>query len=79
MIAEDILIQKINALPPEKIDEVIDFVDYLAERESIGKKAERTALISAYAAENAGTEFDLDEELEQAGIDSLLAIDEAPQ
>jgi len=79
MIAEDILIQKIIALPPEKIDEVIDFVDYLAESESISKKAERTALISAYAAENAGTEFDLDEELEQAGIDSLLAIDEAPQ
>jgi Protein of unknown function (DUF2281) len=79
MIAEDILIQKINALPPGKINEVIDFVDYLAKRESTDRKSERAALISAYAVENAGTEFDLNEDFESAAIDSLLAIDEAPQ
>ena len=31
--------------------------------------------IAAYAAEMAGTEFDLDPELERAGIDSLTAMD----
>jgi ADP-dependent phosphofructokinase/glucokinase len=79
MIAADILMQKINALPPEKIEEVIDFVDRLTERGSNGKSAERAALISAYAEVNAGTEFDLDEELERARIDSLHAIDEVSQ
>ena len=77
MIAEDILIQKINALPPEKIDEVIDFVDYLTESQTW--RSERTAAIATFAAEFAGTEFDLDEELEAAGVECLLAIDEAPR
>jgi hypothetical protein len=31
--------------------------------------------IAAYAAKTAGTEFDLDPELEQAGIDHLMAQD----
>ncbi len=79
MIAEEILIQKINALPPEKIGEVIDFVDYLADRESKERKTERAAQIASYAAENGGTEFDLDEELERAGVDNLLAIDEGSE
>ena len=77
MIAEDILLRKVNALPPGKIDEVIDFVDSLTE--SSTWRAERTADIAAFAAEFAGTEFDLDEELEAAGVECLLAIDEAPQ
>lgn len=77
MIAEDKLIQKINSLPPGRIVEVIDFVDFLAGRESSVLKADRAAVISAYAAETAGTEFDLDEELEQAGIEHLTSIDEA--
>ncbi len=33
MIAEDKLIQKINNLPPGKINEVIDFVDFLLQKE----------------------------------------------
>ena len=37
------------------------------------------ASIAAFASEFGGTEFDLDGELEAAGIESLLAIDEAPQ
>ncbi len=35
----------------------------------------RHEAIAAYAAEMAGTEFDLDPELEAAGIESLLKID----
>ncbi|MFN0279678.1 MAG: DUF2281 domain-containing protein [Pyrinomonadaceae bacterium] len=79
MIAEDILIQKINALPPDKIGEVIDFVDFLANRGTAGWRAERTAEIAAYASEFGGTEFDLDEDLEAAAGECLLAIDEASQ
>ncbi len=37
------------------------------------------AQILAYAAENAGTEFDLDEALETAGVECLVSIDEAHQ
>ncbi len=77
MIAEDKLIQKINALPPNKIDEVIDFVDFLAGRDAASLRAERTAEIAAFAAEFGRTEFDLDEELEAAGVECLLSMDEA--
>ena len=79
MIAEEKLIRKINSLPPGKIEEVINFIDSLAESGSSNRDAQRFALISAYAVENAGSELDLDEVLEDAGIEALLAIDEAPQ
>ena len=79
MITEDRLIEKINNLPPGRIDEVIDFIDALAARGSSDQKSERFTMIAEYAAENGGTEFDLDEELENAGVDVLLAIDEAPR
>ena len=79
MIAEDTLIRKVNALPPGKIDEVIDFVDFLASREATAWRAERMASIATFATEFGSTELDLDEELEAAGIESLLAIDEAPR
>ena len=79
MIGEDILIRKVNALPPGKIDEVIDFVDFLASRDAKALRTERTASIAAFAVEFGGTEFDLDEDLESAAIDELLAIDEAPR
>ncbi|MFN0277298.1 MAG: hypothetical protein ACKVRN_01720 [Pyrinomonadaceae bacterium] len=78
MIAEDILIKKLNALPSGKINEVIDFVDFLASRETKWR-AERTASIASFASEFGGTEFDLDEELESAGVECLLATDEAPR
>ena len=62
MIAEDILLQKVNALPPGGIEKVIDFVDYLALSDATAWRAERTASIAAFAAEFGGSEFDLDEE-----------------
>ena len=79
MIAEDRLIEKINNLAPGRIDEVIDFIDSLAARDASDQKSERFTMIAEYAAENGGTDFDLDEELENAGVDALLAIDEAPR
>ncbi len=75
MIAEENLIRKINDLPPGKINEVIDFVDFLAARESTVHKTELAAMIAAYADDNARTEFDLDEDLENAGIEHLMTID----
>lgn len=77
MVVAEALIKKISTLPLAKIDEVNDFVDFLAEREAVSQRSERAAMIAAYALENAGTEFDLDEDLENAGIEHLLAIDEA--
>ena len=77
MIAEDILLRKVNALPPGKIDEVIDFVDFLASREATPFRAERTTSIATFAAEFGGTEFDLDVEFEATAVEALLAIDEA--
>jgi Arc/MetJ-type ribon-helix-helix transcriptional regulator len=40
---------------------------------------QRRLMIASYAAENAGTEFDLDETLETAGVDHLLTTSEAAQ
>jgi hypothetical protein len=79
MIAEEILIRKVNALPPGKIDEVIDFVDFLVSREATAWRAERTASIAEFAAQFGGTEFDIDEDLEAAAVDDLLAIEGAPR
>lgn len=78
MVVAETLIKKISTLPVAKIDEVNDFVDFLAEREAASQRSERAAMIAAYAAENAGTEFDLDEDLENAGIELLLTTDEDP-
>lgn len=79
MNALEIVSEKINALPPSKVAEVIDFIDFLAQREKSQQKAERYNLISQYAQENAGGEFDLDAELEQSGVENLLQIDEINQ
>lgn len=68
MTEQEVLIEKINALPPTKIAAVSDFVDSIAERPS------REAVyrsIAEYAAEFGGTEFDLDPALEQAGLECL--------
>ena len=78
MVVEESLISKINTLPPSKISEVVDFVDFLTGRESNVWKAERSASIAAYASEFGGTEYDLDEALEAASVETLLAIDGEP-
>jgi hypothetical protein len=77
MISQDLILQKLNSLPPQKVDEVIDFIDFLAEKESTNEKTKRFSMVAEYALANGGTEFDLDENLEQAGIENLLAIDGA--
>jgi hypothetical protein len=73
MITQERLIEKINALPPRKLSEVEDFVDFIAAKSS---SADRDDLIAQFAAEFGGTEFVSDEDLEAAGIEVLAAIDE---
>ncbi len=69
------LIEKINNLPAEKICEVEDFVEFLQEK-SKGQIIEaRFQAISEYAEKHAGSNADLDEELEQASIEFLLKSD----
>jgi hypothetical protein len=77
MMQQELILDKINTLSPPRISEVIDFIDFLSERENSRHKAERFSSIAEYAMANAGSQFDLDVSLEQAGIDSFLAIDEA--
>ncbi len=76
MIMQERLIQKINALPIGKLSEVENFVDSLSENAVSEIRAERARSIAEYAAANAGTRFDLDKDLEAAGIECLLALDE---
>lgn len=68
----EVLIEKINGLPFEKISEVEDFVDFLTEKSARETKDARRRAIAEYAEKHAGTDADLDRELEQAGIDCLL-------
>jgi hypothetical protein len=74
MISPEKLVEKINSLPPAQQSEIIDFVEFVARRRNAD---ERFQLISEYASANAGTDHDLDPELENAGIECLLAVDEA--
>lgn len=62
------LIEKIKSLPPERLNEVEDFVDFIAQRT---ETAARHAEIAAYAAAHAGTDVDLDPELEAAALEHL--------
>lgn len=39
-LTEQILIEKIHSLPPEKVSEVVDFVDFLTRRQEEAQDAE---------------------------------------
>ncbi len=62
------LIEKIKSLPPERVAEVEDFVDFIAQRDAA---ASRHEAIAAYAAAHSGTEADIDPELEEAALEHL--------
>ncbi|MFL6208832.1 MAG: DUF2281 domain-containing protein [Pyrinomonadaceae bacterium] len=64
------LIEKIKGLPPERLSEVEDFVDFIAQRSAT---TARHAAITAYAAEYGGTVADLDPELEAAALEHWQA------
>jgi hypothetical protein len=69
------LIEKIKRLPQDSVAEVEDFVDSLARR---GTSVNRTNLhleLANYAIQHAGTNADLDTDLEAAASDYLTYQD----
>ena len=69
------LIEKINNLPVEKLYEVEDFVDFLQEKLKRQVCESRFRAISEYAEEHAGSDADLDEDLEQTSLEFLAEDD----
>ena len=69
------LIEKINNLPLEKIYEVEDFVDFLQEKSKRQLYQSRFQAIAEYAEKHAGSEVDLDEELERTSLQFLSEED----
>jgi hypothetical protein len=66
------LIERIKRLPQERVAEVRDFVDSL---ERGGRSLNRISLheaLTSYATQHAGTNADLDPDLEAAASDHLL-------
>jgi hypothetical protein len=66
------LIKKIKRLPPASVAEVEDFVDSLARREGILDRRRLHQSLADYAIQHAGTNADLDPDLEAATADHLL-------
>lgn len=62
------LIEKIKSLPPERISEVEDFVDFIAQHNA---SVARYESIASYAAEYGGSTADLDPEVEAATLEHL--------
>jgi len=62
------LIEKIKSLPPEQVAEVEDFVNFIKQRNALSARHEA---IAAYAAKHAGSDVDLDIELEAASLEHL--------
>jgi hypothetical protein len=66
------LIEKIKRLPQDRVAEVEDFVDSLARRERSLNRTSLHQALTNYAAQHAGTDVDLDSDLEAAATDHLL-------
>lgn len=66
---QETLVEKIKSLPPDKIVDVEHFVESLLSED---KHKNRSDSIAAYVAEHAGSDADLDEELEQTSVEFLL-------
>jgi hypothetical protein len=71
-----VLLEKLNELPPHKISEVEDFIDFLRHKTKHKSEDSRYRAISEYAEEHAGSDADFDETLEQASVEFLIADDE---
>lgn len=69
------LFEKIKKLPQDSVAEVEDFVDSLARRERSLNRISLHQALANYAIQHAGTDADLDRDLEAAATDrSMLAI-----
>ena len=66
------LIEKIKRLPQDRVAEVENFVDSLAQREPSLNRINLHQALSDYAIQYAGTDADFDPDLEAAATDHLL-------
>jgi hypothetical protein len=66
------LIEKIKRLPQDRVAEVESFVDSLARRYNSSNRENLHQALTDYAIQHAGTDADLDSELEAAATDQLL-------
>jgi hypothetical protein len=66
------LIEKIKRLPQDSLAEVEEFVDSLARRASTLNRTSLHQALTNYATQHAGTDADLDFDLEAAASDHLL-------
>lgn len=69
------LIEKIKRLPQDCVVEVEAFVDSLARRQGIPDRESLHQALTNYAIQYAGTDADLDSDLEAAATDHLLKQD----
>jgi hypothetical protein len=69
------LIEKIKRLSQDHAAEVEDFVDFLARREPGLNRTNLHQALTNYATQHAGTNADLDSDLEAAATDHLLQKD----
>ena len=69
---EQTLVEKIKSLPPDLLSEVEIFVTELEKRsEKESRKVARQKALATYIAEHAGSDVDLDDELEAASIEHI--------
>ncbi len=66
------LIEKIKRLPQDRVAEVESFVDSLARRDNSNNRENLHQALTDYATQHAGTEADIDPDLEAAASDHLL-------
>ncbi|MDQ2922060.1 MAG: hypothetical protein M3R52_10690 [Acidobacteriota bacterium] len=66
------LIEKIKKLPQDRLAEVEGFVDSLARREYSNNRMNLHQALTDYAIQHAGTNADVDPELEAAATDHLI-------
>ena len=69
------LIEKIKELPQERVAEVADFVDSLTRREHGLNRLNLHQALTDYAIQHAGSDADLDPDLEVAATEQLLQQD----
>lgn len=66
------LIKKIEELPPDRLAEVEIFVDSLVRRDEDLNQRDLHQALSDYAIRHAGTDADLDVDLEAVSVEHLL-------
>jgi hypothetical protein len=66
------LIKKIEALPPDRLAEVESLVNSLTHDDHHLERSNLHQALAEYATQHAGTESDLDADLEAASVEHLL-------